>query len=211
MEVAANRGMNISIAVIALLFFLPIMALVALAIWCQDRGPVFFAHKRIGRDGRKFPCLKFRSMAIDAQERLQDLLAKSPEARAEWERDHKLRNDPRITGLGLFLRKSSLDELPQLLNVISGEMSLIGPRPHAQAHDKYYTVLIANYDLRQMVKPGITGWAQINGHRGETPTLDAMRARVDLDIWYACNASLALDLQILLRTPLAVFSQRNAH
>src|SRR5665213_2133675 len=94
MAIAANRSMNVSIAVIALLFFLPMMILVAMAIWCQDRGPVFFAHKRIGRDGLKFPCLKFRSMAIDAQERLQELLANDAQARAEWERDHKLRNDP---------------------------------------------------------------------------------------------------------------------
>src|ERR1700761_6438236 len=97
---AANRSMNISLAAFALLFFLPVMVLVALAIWCQDRGPVFFAHRRIGRDGRKFPCLKFRSMAIDAEERLQEVLAADPNARAEWERDHKLREDPRVTPLG---------------------------------------------------------------------------------------------------------------
>src|ERR1700761_2310374 len=97
---AANRSMNVSVAILALLFFLPLMVLVALAIWCQDRGPIFFAHRRIGREGRKFPCLKFRSMAIDAEERLQEVLAADPQARAEWERDHKLRSDPRVTPLG---------------------------------------------------------------------------------------------------------------
>ncbi|MDB5461274.1 MAG: rfbP, partial [Caulobacteraceae bacterium] len=127
--VALNLSLNIVLALVALVFFLPLMVFVALAVWSQDRGPIFFAHKRIGQGGRSFPCLKFRSMAIDAQERLEELLARDPEARAEWERDHKLRNDPRVTQLGLFLRKSSLDELPQLFNVVAGSMSLVGPRP----------------------------------------------------------------------------------
>src|ERR1700757_556443 len=106
-----STGMNLSIALAALLFFLPLMILVGLAIWVQDRGPIFFAHRRVGRGGRSFACLKFRSMAADAEARLNDLLAADPQARAEWERDHKLRNDPRVTKLGAFLRKSSLDEL----------------------------------------------------------------------------------------------------
>jgi len=120
-------------------------------------------------------------------------------------------NDVRVTRTGKWLRAMSLDELPQLLNVIAGDMSLVGPRPHARAHDLHYAGLIANYTLRQDVKPGITGWAQVNGYRGETPTVGTMRARVDLDIFYARNASLMLDLLILARTPFAVISARNAH
>jgi lipopolysaccharide/colanic/teichoic acid biosynthesis glycosyltransferase len=120
-------------------------------------------------------------------------------------------DDPRVTRAGRSLRRASLDELPQLLNVIRGEMSLVGPRPHALAHDDYYVERIEDYALRQQVKPGITGWAQVHGLRGETPTLDAMRQRVLLDVWYARNADLALDLEILLRTPFEVLRQRNAH
>jgi undecaprenyl-phosphate glucose phosphotransferase len=120
-------------------------------------------------------------------------------------------NDARVTPIGRMLRAFSLDELPQLINVVKGEMSLAGPRPHAEAHDVFYGGLISNYVLRQTVKPGITGWAQIHGHRGETATVDAMRARVDLDIWYANHASLALDLFIILRTPYEVLRRRNAH
>ena len=116
-----------------------------------------------------------------------------------------------MTRAGRFLRKSSVDELPQLVNVIRGEMSLVGPRPHAIAHDEMYARLIPDYPLRHLVKPGITGWAQVNGLRGETPTVDIMRRRVDLDIWYAGHANVALDALILLRTPLEILRRRNAH
>ena len=112
--------------------------------------------------------------------------------------------------MGRIIRKLSLDELPQLFNVIAGDMSLVGPRPHAVAHDDYYGAAISNYAIRQKVKPGITGWAQVNGARGATPTLDIMQRRVDLDAWYVAHASLALDLKILLRTPLEVLSSGNA-
>ncbi len=191
-----KRGLDLCVALVMLVLCAPLLAVIALIVALDSKGPVLFRQTRLGQGGKPFNIFKFRTMRV-------------------MENGDKVvqacRGDARITRCGRWLRRSSLDELPQLLNVISGEMSLIGPRPHAQAHDKYYMVLIANYDLRQMVKPGITGWAQVNGHRGETPTLEAMRARVDLDIWYACNANLALDLQILLRTPLAVLTQRNAH
>jgi lipopolysaccharide/colanic/teichoic acid biosynthesis glycosyltransferase len=121
------------------------------------------------------------------------------------------RDDERITRIGRFLRSFSLDELPQLMNVIRGEMSVIGPRPHARAHDQMYAKLIDCYVLRQGIKPGITGWAQVHGLRGETPTVESMRARVDYDIWYVRNANIALDLEILLRTALEVFRRRNAY
>ena len=126
---------------------------------------------------------------------------------ATWAADR----DPRITAIGRFLRRTRLDELPQLLNVLAGDMSLVGPRPHAVAHDEYYGAQIANYTVRQDVKPGITGWAQVNGARGETPTIGHMQARVDLDAWYVENQSLSLDLLILMKTPLEVLRTRNAH
>ena len=113
----------------ALFFLAPLMLIVALAVFAHDGGPIVFAHRRIGRNGKTFPCFKFRSMAIDAEQRLAEVLARDPQARAEWEADHKLRDDPRVTRLGAFLRKTSLDELPQLFNVLRGEMSLVGPRP----------------------------------------------------------------------------------
>ena len=200
---AANRGMNVSLAALALLFFLPLMILVALAIWCQDRGPVFFAHRRIGRDGRKFPCLKFRSMAIDAQERLQELLANDPQARAEWERDHKLRNDPRVTKLGAFLRKSSLDELPQLINVIRGEMDLVGPRPIVDGEICKYGRRFNHYCS---VNPGITGLWQVSG-RNDT----SYRSRVAMDCVYARSKSIGLDLKVMVATVPAVLLRKGSY
>jgi len=200
---AANRGMNLCVACVALLFFLPLMVLVALAIWCQDRGPVFFAHRRIGRDGRTFPCLKFRSMAIDAQERLQSLLESDPQARAEWERDHKLRNDPRVTPLGVFLRKSSLDELPQLLNVLRGEMDLVGPRPIVDGEVLKYGARFRHYCS---VNPGITGLWQVSGRNDTT-----YRSRVAMDCLYARTKSLPLDLWILAATVPAVLLRKGSY
>ena len=146
-------------------------------------------------------------MVVDAEQRKKELLAQNEQDGPAF----KIRSDPRVTWIGRLLRKSSVDELPQLWNVLKGEMSLVGPRPHAIAHDTLYTALIANYQLRQSVKPGITGWAQVNGYRGGTPTLDLMQQRVDLDAWYAANASLGLDLNILLRTPIEILRPRNAY
>ena len=119
------------------------------------------------------------------------------------------RGDARITRIGRILRITSLDELPQLFNVLSGEMSLVGPRPHAVAHDEYYAERVQNYRLRQLVKPGITGWAQVNGARGATPELSDMQARIDFDIQYVERKSLWLDLKILARTPLEILISRN--
>ena len=121
------------------------------------------------------------------------------------------RDDQRVTRVGRWLRKSSFDELPQLLNILRGEMSLVGPRPHAVAHDELYAKLIENYELRQHVKPGVTGWAQVNGLRGETPTVDLMFRRIEFDLWYAANSSVMLDLQILVRTLFTVLRQDNAY
>ena len=200
---ATNRGMNLVLAALALLFFLPLMILVALAIWCQDRGPVFFAHRRIGRDGRKFPCLKFRSMAIDAEELLQEVLSSDAKARDEWERDHKLRRDPRVTKLGLFLRRSSLDELPQLINVIRGEMDLVGPRPIVDGEVCKYGARFKHYCA---VNPGITGLWQVSGRSDSS-----YRSRVAMDCVYAKSKSLPLDLWILVVTVPAVLLRKGSY
>jgi putative colanic acid biosynthesis UDP-glucose lipid carrier transferase len=192
----AKRLLDLAIALPALLFFLPLLLLVALAIRLDSTGPVLFHQKRLGQGGVPFAILKFRTMNV-----LEDgatIIQAS-------------KNDARITRVGRFLRITSLDELPQLLNVVRGDMSLVGPRPHAIAHDMLYAALIPEYTQRQLAKPGITGWAQINGARGATPTTEAMRERVAFDIWYVRNVSLALDLKILLRTPLEIVFPRNAY
>ena len=192
----AKRLLDLTIALPALLFVAPLFAALALLIKLDSKGPVFFRQKRIGFGGQAFEIVKFRSMRV--MENGETVIQAT-------------KADPRVTRIGGFLRRSSLDELPQLINVIKGEMSLVGPRPHACAHDRQYAPLIPHYTRRHDVKPGLTGWAQVNGHRGETPTLDLMRARVDHDVWYARHASLALDIQILLRTPFEVLRSRNAH
>ena len=201
--VAVNFSMNIVIALVALAVFLPLMVFVALAVWSQDRGPIFFAHKRIGKGGRPFPCLKFRSMAVDAEERLEDLLTRDPVARAEWERDHKLRNDPRVTKLTLFLRKSSLDELPQLLNVLRGQMDMVGPRPIVEAEIPKYGSRFRHYCA---VNPGITGLWQVSG-RNDT----SYRTRVAMDCIYAKAKNPALDLWLIACTVPAVLLRKGSY
>jgi lipopolysaccharide/colanic/teichoic acid biosynthesis glycosyltransferase len=194
---------NVVIALAALIFAAPILLAVGLAIFLQDGGPVLFAHRRIGRDGKTFRCLKFRSMAIDAEVRLAELLASDPRARAEWEADHKLRDDPRVTRLGAFLRRSSLDELPQLFNVLRGEMSLVGPRPIVEAEIAKYGRRFQQYCS---VKPGITGLWQVSG-RNDT----SYRTRVALDCVYAARRSAWLDLKVLFCTIPAVLSRRGSY
>jgi len=193
--IAAKRVMDVALALLAIAFCLPLFALITLAITLDSRGPVIFCQRRAGRSGQLFGIYKFRSMHVleDGAEIVQ-----------------ATRGDARITRIGRLLRASSLDELPQLFNVLSGEMSLVGPRPHALAHDEYYSACIANYRIRQQVKPGITGWAQVNGMRGATLQLSDMQARIDLDAWYVAHESLWLDLLILARTPLEVLRHRNA-
>ncbi len=190
----AKRALDLCVAIPALILLAPVLAIIAALIALDTRGPVLFRQTRTGMDGKQFDIFKFRTMNVC-------------ENGARIEQAH--RNDPRITRIGRVLRRTSLDELPQLINVINGEMSLIGPRPHAIAHDKLYTALIENYVLRQCVKPGISGWAQVNGHRGETPTIEAMQARVEHDLWYARHASFALDVEILFRTAFEIFRRTN--
>jgi putative colanic acid biosynthesis UDP-glucose lipid carrier transferase len=193
---AAKRALDLAIAIPMLVLLAPFLALVGLLIKLDSRGPVFFRQTRLGLNAKPFGIFKFRSM------RVMENGDTVTQAKA---------NDDRVTRIGKFLRKTSIDELPQLLNVISGEMSIIGPRPHARAHDLFYMTVIENYELRQAVKPGITGWAQVNGHRGETPTFADMQARVDHDVWYAKHLNLLLDLKILAVTPFAVLGGKNAY
>jgi exopolysaccharide production protein ExoY len=195
--------MNFVVALLALIFLAPLMIAVAVAVYAQDGGPALFAHRRIGKDGRHFHCLKFRSMAVDAERRLADLLAADPQARAEWEKDHKLRDDPRVTRLGAFLRKSSLDELPQLFNVLRGEMSLVGPRPIVDGEVVKYGRRISSYCA---VKPGITGLWQVSG-RNDT----SYRTRVAMDCVYAGRRTVWMDVVVLACTIPAVLTRRGSY
>lgn len=187
----------------ALVLFLPLLLVIALAIRLSSPGPVFFVQHRVGKDGRTFPCLKFRSMVVDARERLEALLALSVEAREEWARDQKLRQDPRITPIGRLLRKTSLDELPQLLNVLLGHMSVVGPRPIVESEVQRYSHRFSAYCS---VRPGLTGLWQVSG-RNEV----SYETRVRLDAFYALRKSLAYDLAICLRTIPAVLASRGCY
>ena len=183
--------------VLGSLFFIlltPVMAVIALLIKLDSPGPVLFRQARAGFNNRPFTVIKFRSMRLhdDAQVR------------------QAARDDDRITRIGRFLRRTSLDELPQLLNVIAGDMSLVGPRPHALAHDREYSQAIDSYIARHRMKPGLTGWAQVNGWRGETETLDKMRKRIEHDLYYVDEWSLYFDLKIILMTP-RVLKHENAY
>lgn len=181
----------------------PILIFIAIWIYKDSPGPVIFKHTRIGKNGKKFPCYKFRSMCIDAKEKLAELLENDPVAKAEWERDFKLKNDPRITKSGAFLRRTSLDELPQIFNVLKGEMSLVGPRPVIEEELERYGEYVNDY---LMVKPGITGMWQING-RNDTSYAE----RVCMDSWYVRNWSIWIDNLILWRTLKSVIRCKGAY
>jgi Undecaprenyl-phosphate glucose phosphotransferase len=188
----------ISAALLVLLS--PVMLVVALAIKLDSRGPVFFKQKRYGFNNERIEILKFRSMYTDRADVKAEKLV--------------TRDDPRVTRVGRFIRKTSLDELPQLINVLKGDLSLVGPRPHperAKADNRLYDDVVEGYFARHRVKPGITGWAQINGWRGETDTEEKILRRVEHDLYYIENWSLALDLYILLRTPFAILETENAY
>ena len=182
---------------------LPIIAVIALLVAIDNKGNVIFAHRRIGKDGKEFPCYKFQSMVPNAQEILQDYLAKNPEARKEWEESFKLTNDPRVTKLGAFLRKTSLDELPQLWNVIKGDMSLVGPRPIVKKEIERYGEYFREY---AMVLPGITGMWQASGRSDTT-----YEERVSMDTWYVRNWSVWLDIMYLAKTFTAVIFGKGAY
>ena len=191
-----KRGLDIVFAVGVILVFLPMLVLVGVMVKFDSPGPILFCQTRVGFNGRKFRIFKFRTMKT-----LED----GPKVQ------QATKDDNRVTRVGRWLRSSSLDELPQLANVIVGDMSVVGPRPHAVAHDNQYDFAIANYAMRHHVKPGITGWAQVCGFRGETPTLDVMLQRVEHDLWYIDNWSIWLDLTIIAWTTIALMRPRNAY
>ncbi|WP_311950625.1 undecaprenyl-phosphate glucose phosphotransferase [Halomonas piscis] len=181
---------------ITLIIALPCIA-VAIGIKMTSPGPVLFKQHRTGVNGRRFKVYKFRSMEIHEE--------------ATGVVSQATMGDPRVTRLGAFLRRTSLDELPQFYNVLQGRMSIVGPRPHALAHNEYYRELVQSYMWRHKVKPGITGWAQVNGFRGETDTLEKMERRVEYDLWYIDNWSLWLDLRIIFLTIFKGFAHKNAY
>lgn len=191
-----KRVSDIVIATVIIVLISPVLLALALGVKLSSPGPVIFKQKRNGLDGEEIVVWKFRSMT--AQEN-------GPVVR------QATKNDPRVTRFGAFLRRTSLDELPQFFNVLQGRMSIVGPRPHAVAHNEEYRRIIKAYMVRHKVKPGITGWAQVNGHRGETDTIEKMQARVEYDLEYLRNWSLGLDLQIIVRTIRLVFFDRNAY
>jgi putative colanic acid biosynthesis UDP-glucose lipid carrier transferase len=191
-----KRLSDIVLASLILVLIAPVLLAIAIAVKLTSPGPAIFKQRRNGLDGEEIVVYKFRSMrSLDDGAVVQQAT----------------KDDPRITPLGAFLRRTSLDELPQFINVLQGRMSIVGPRPHAVAHNEQYRQLIKAYMVRHKVKPGITGWAQIHGHRGETDTIEKMQARVEYDLEYLRNWSLGLDLQIIARTVKLVFFDRNAY
>lgn len=194
-ERAMKRSFDIVVASLAILFFAPLMALTALAIKLDSPGPVFFRQQRRGFNSQTFDILKFRSMTV--------METSGPITQA-------VKDDVRVTRVGRLIRSTSVDELPQFWNVLSGQMSIVGPRPHALSQEDQYDQLIARYAFRRHVKPGITGWAQINGHRGATPTVSSMEDRLEHDLWYMHHWSMWLDLKITLRTFGAMFDRTSA-
>jgi len=196
-----KRFSDIVFASILIVLVSPVMLMVALSIKISMPGPVLFKQKRYGLDGEEIKVYKFRTMIVN-----NDLVDGKEEKVVQ-----ATRNDSRITELGAFLRKTSLDELPQFFNVLQGRMSVVGPRPHAVAHNEEYRKLIKGYMTRHKVKPGITGWAQVNGFRGETDTIDKMESRVRYDLDYLRHWSLGLDSMIIMRTVLMMFRDKNAY
>jgi Undecaprenyl-phosphate galactose phosphotransferase WbaP len=202
LNAAVKRQLDLLGALVLAIVFSPLM-LVILVMMHGSGGPVIYKHRRVGRDGRMFECLKFRTMVPNADQILRDLLERDPALKAEWVEDHKLRNDPRITQLGRFLRRTSLDELPQIWNVVRGEMSLVGPRPVVREELLRYGRNVGAY---LAAKPGITGLWQVTG-RNNTD----YRRRVVLDTYYVRNQNLALDLFILVKTTGVVVRGKGAY
>jgi putative colanic acid biosynthesis UDP-glucose lipid carrier transferase len=196
LEQAVKRFVDIAMSLLALVTLSPIMLAVAIAIRIDSEGPILFKQTRHGFNGRPFGIYKFRSMTVMEN---GDVIRQAQ------------KQDVRVTRVGYWLRRFSVDELPQLLNVLYGDMSIVGPRPHASSHDRYFTSAIEKYAFRHHVKSGITGWAQVCGARGETDTLEKMQKRVELDLWYINNWSIWLDFSIMIRTIFVVFSGENAH
>jgi len=196
LERGTKRSIDIFCATAGLVLLLPLLTITAALIKLDSPGPVLFRQRRCGFNGRQFQILKFRSMTV-----LED----GPSV------CQASQSDMRVTRVGKWLRRTSIDELPQLLNVLDGTMSLVGPRPHALAHDNHFDKVVRNYAFRHHVKPGLTGWAQVNGHRGPTPRVEDIQRRVQFDLWYIDNWSLRLDFLIIIKTILEVMRSRNAY
>ncbi|MBB5666850.1 exopolysaccharide production protein ExoY [Rhizobium leguminosarum] len=200
---SVKRALDLLLAIAALILLSPLLLLVAMIVKFSDRGPVFYSHTRVGFGGAPFGCLKFRTMKTDASAQLAELLQNSAAARSEWEATRKLKDDPRITAVGDILRRSSLDELPQLFNVLRGEMSLVGPRPITAEELPRYGEHIWAY---MAVRPGLTGHWQTSGRNDVS-----YEHRVSLDVHYLNNWSLGRDLIIIAKTIPALFSQRGSY
>lgn len=184
LESRQKRALDVTAALSAIIMLLPLLIVVAVLVRATSKGPVLFRQKRCGLNGQPFEIYKFRSMHVVPDEGVVQAT----------------RADPRVTPVGRFIRRSSIDELPQLFNVLQGHMSLIGPRPHAMEHDAYYSERIPRYADRFVARPGLSGLAQVRGARGGTPQLSDMERRIDLDLDYIRNASLAADLRIIAET-----------
>jgi putative colanic acid biosysnthesis UDP-glucose lipid carrier transferase len=191
-----KRWSDIIVAFLAVLLLSPIMVVAAFAVKFTSKGPILFKQKRYGLDGREIEIWKFRSMHIHQEQNVVTQATKG---------------DQRLSPVGAFLRKSSIDELPQFFNVLQGRMSVVGPRPHAVSHNEIYRKIISGYMIRHKVKPGITGWAQVNGARGETETVEKMEKRVEYDLHYLRHWSVKFDFIIMCKTVLAVFKAPNAY
>jgi undecaprenyl-phosphate galactose phosphotransferase len=200
-----RRIFDILFSILVLILTFPLFIAIVIAIKLTDKGPIFFKHKRVGLNGKTFEVIKFRTMYPDAQEKLKELLEKDPKAREEWEKTFKLKNDPRVTPIGKFLRKTSLDELPQFINVLKGEMSVVGPRPVTEEELKKYYGDKAKYYLS--VKPGITGYWQVEGRSD----VEDYKKRVEMDVWYVKNRSFWLDLKIILKTIKVILTGKGAY
>jgi putative colanic acid biosysnthesis UDP-glucose lipid carrier transferase len=191
-----KRVSDLALASLILVLVCPLMLAIAIGVKLGSPGPALFKQRRYGLDGREIIVYKFRTMTVLED---GDVIRQAT------------RSDPRVTSFGAFLRRYSLDELPQFINVLQGRMSIVGPRPHAVAHNEMYRKLIRGYMIRHKVKPGITGLAQVNGLRGETQTVEKMKARIDYDLAYLRNWSLLLDVQIILKTIVVVLQKHNAY
>jgi putative colanic acid biosynthesis UDP-glucose lipid carrier transferase len=180
-----KRLFDIILSLIVVVFVLSwLIPILAVLIWISSRGPIFFKQKRSGKNNKQFTCYKLRTMTINSDEHTKQVTL----------------NDSRVTKLGRLLRKTSLDELPQFVNVLLGNMSIIGPRPHMLVHTSMYSKIMNEYMIRHFLKPGISGWAQVNGYRGEIKEETQLRKRIDHDIWYMENWSIWLDLKIIWMT-----------
>ncbi|RAK61818.1 exopolysaccharide biosynthesis protein [Phenylobacterium hankyongense] len=210
----AKRLFDATLAAFAALILLPLFLLIAVAIFIEDGGQILFLQERTGLGGRKFRLYKFRSMRAAAPQPIAPRpAAGEPEGPtlAEPELRQATRGDARVTRVGAVLRRLSWDELPQLLNILKGDMSLVGPRPHAVSHDRIWAAEVPNYGARFRVRPGLTGYAQVNGFRGELRDADSLVGRVQADNFYIDNWSLLLDMKIIIMTVPALFHDPNAY